>query len=153
NALLEKAHGEISAIPTVIDRLERIIVLAEAWDTIKDTESVRYLLSVASESMNAIRHLEYDEQLSKIVQTANKLLGGDFAATLLNQLDSYREGGNTRTKLRRTLQVDKLSKNPSALVNWKDAEFNERRDIIGTVATQLLDDIVAGMGRGIETDD
>jgi hypothetical protein len=148
---LELAQQHLPTIPTTMDRIGRMISIAEAWAAVDELSATEYLYSQALESINALADRDIDEQLTMVVQSAYTILGEKFAAGLAAKLDA------APTELKRsasdvTLQLiaERMRKNPSAISQLRDVKFGNRQQLIAETANELLSDVATGMGRGIE---
>lgn len=145
---LDKAYQQIVQIPTILDRLDRLEVVAEVWSDLREVTRSQFLLEEALRLARQLEETSIDERLEKIVQLAYKTVGPDFAAQLVSQLDNARLPSGTTTRSNRILQSERLRATPELISEIKGLK-HERTDIVAETAKKLLEDLVLEKGRGV----
>jgi hypothetical protein len=149
---LETAERELAAIPTAQDRLDRMEALAQSWHTYGKDEATKYLLQNIVSSFASLENLDKDEQLSRVIQLADSLIGDEFASELAARVSGNENAIVLENVALKTQKALLLRKRPNDLNKEPGLHHDDLREIISLATKDILSDVVSGKGRGIEQD-
>jgi hypothetical protein len=147
-SLLEEAGKLLYDLPAIIDKGNRLQILADSWKILKDDNTAKHLLK---EAMTILHDWTWDEnrdQLTgKILQQAHAI-DPEFAASLTSLVDNpYIENG-----MEQFLAVQDLRSRPDKEIEKID-DLHELLHIRGRAAVNLLESLCSGKSDAIQTEE
>ena len=147
--ILEQAQEQIKDIPSLIDRFERLDIIAETWQTIGKKTEAEFVLEQLVEMLEQFQGSSRDVKLKALVQTAYAIGNENLASDIVSRVDKPNLRQGMLTKSQRRIQVEILRQQPNKVSNLSDTTnlLHEHENIIGTSAKFLLEDLITGRGR------
>lgn len=142
--LLEKAEAEISSIPNIIDRCDRLQTIADSWNVLGQKSKAEVICDHVFELINQLEGTSADERLKLLVQAAYKVKA-DLADDLTSRLDS-RLPAQVVHPADLNLEAEKLRKNPAKIQELQRYKLALQGFIMDQAAQRLLDDFASGRG-------
>lgn len=138
--LLERAESQVVDIPTLIDRADRLGVIADSWVTLGEKSHAEVILEHAFDLTRQLEGGSSDSRLRTLVQAAYRLKP-ELADHMVSALDARLPKG-TLHPINLTLEVEKLRRMPSRVAQVQ-IRGQLHNDMLGSTARKLLQDFAA----------
>lgn len=141
--LLEEAYNQIPKVSTLIDSLDRVQAIADAWQHIGDKDQSKSAIQFILDALQEMQSVDADARLAAMVQLAYKV-SPDFADTVVSRFDS-RLPLPFASQSNILLQVEKLIGSPTKINEICNSDVNEDA-ILQISSKKMLGDFTSGKG-------
>ncbi len=147
--LLNLAEQGISSIPALLDRLDRLEVIANAWHTVGDKSRAEFAFEQAVDLLQQFEGKSRDTRLRAIVQTAYTIGDAQLASRVTSQLEESRPFEGMLSVPQRALVIEKLCKQPEKITKQLSTTnlLHEHEIILQSSVNRLLESLVVGKGK------
>jgi len=139
--VINQARSGLLLIPTLLDRCERMITVAEAYASLAKTDELTAILDEVAKQAKKLSGATRDEILASCIQAAFRA-GSDSAEKLVQLLDKRRDS-KFDTVIDSELFLRKLISNPNHL-SAINTDAHNVNDIVGRSIQTYLSDLAGG---------
>ncbi len=138
NNILEDAYTNVSQIPNVKDRVDRLEIIARAFSKLHNSSRATEAIKIAQQLTSYLDGIDRDSILASIIQTAHQI-DKDIAAQITEKI----EDRSIDYSLKSSIKSRDLSKAPHKL-NPKELNFPADDEVIGSAALKMMQSLNSG---------